>query len=113
MICKDILDKGKCLASIPRYYYNSATKTCEEFIYTGCGGSNNNFISKQSCMNVCGKNGMFDHLGFVINMRLYQVVIKTIEQLYFECYYLDLFSMSDRVFCCSQEANIGALLKSL
>ncbi|XP_016314979.1 boophilin-H2-like [Sinocyclocheilus anshuiensis] len=57
VICNDILDKGKCLASIPRYYYNSATKTCEEFIYTGCGGSNNNFISKQSCMDVCGKNG--------------------------------------------------------
>ncbi len=67
VICKDILDKGKCLASIPRYYYNSATKTCEEFIYTGCGGSNNNFISKQSCMGVCGKNGMFDHLEFVCN----------------------------------------------
>nr|QJB23280.1 TFPI-2 [Sinocrossocheilus bamaensis] len=57
VICSDILDKGKCLASIPRYYYNSATKTCEEFIYTGCGGSNNNFISKKSCMDVCGKNG--------------------------------------------------------
>ncbi len=89
VICKDILDKGKCLASIPRYYYNSATKTCEEFIYTGCGGSNNNFISKQSCMGVCCKNGMFDHLGF-------QVVIKTMEQLYLACYYyyLHLFSVS-------------------
>lgn len=54
VICLDNLDKGRCSASIPRYYYNSATKTCEEFIYTGCGGSNNNFISKQSCVDVCG-----------------------------------------------------------
>ncbi|XP_076864905.1 tissue factor pathway inhibitor 2 isoform X1 [Brachyhypopomus gauderio] len=55
VICQDVLDNGKCSASIPRYYYNSATKTCEEFIYTGCGGSNNNFVSKQSCMDVCGR----------------------------------------------------------
>ncbi|TRZ01831.1 hypothetical protein DNTS_004273 [Danionella cerebrum] len=55
VICQDILDKGRCSASIPRYYYNSATKTCQEFIYTGCGGSNNNFISKHSCMDVCAK----------------------------------------------------------
>ncbi|XP_065148030.1 tissue factor pathway inhibitor 2 [Paramisgurnus dabryanus] len=54
VICRDVLDKGTCSASIPRYYYNSATKTCQEFIYTGCGGSSNNFISKQSCMDVCG-----------------------------------------------------------
>lgn len=67
VICLDIMDKGKCLASIPRYYYNSATKTCEEFIYTGCGGSSNNFISKQSCIDVCGKNGMFDCFGFACN----------------------------------------------
>uniref|UniRef100_A0A8C2IHV6 Tissue factor pathway inhibitor n=1 Tax=Cyprinus carpio TaxID=7962 RepID=A0A8C2IHV6_CYPCA len=53
--CNDILDKGNCLASIPRYYYNSSTKTCEEFIYTGCGGSTNNFNSKQSCIDVCGR----------------------------------------------------------
>ncbi|XP_066531415.1 tissue factor pathway inhibitor 2 [Hoplias malabaricus] len=55
VICLDVLDKGGCSASIPRYYYNSATKMCEEFIYTGCGKSNNNFVSKQSCMDVCAR----------------------------------------------------------
>lgn len=79
VICHDILDKGKCLASMERYYYNSATKTCEEFIYTGCGGSNNNFISKKSCMDVCVKNGMFDRFVFE------KVIIKTIGQHYFQC----------------------------
>ncbi|XP_072530945.1 tissue factor pathway inhibitor 2 [Salminus brasiliensis] len=57
VICQDVLDKGKCSASIPRYYYNSITKTCEEFMYTGCGGSSNNFVSKQSCMDVCARRG--------------------------------------------------------
>lgn len=57
VLCLDPLDKGKCSASIPRYYYNKATKMCEEFIYTGCGGSSNNFVSRQSCMDVCVQGG--------------------------------------------------------
>lgn len=54
-LCREPLDKGKCSASIPRYYYNTATKMCEEFAYSGCGGSNNNFVSLQACTDVCGK----------------------------------------------------------
>lgn len=53
VLCLDPLDKGKCSASIPRYYYNTATKMCEEFVYSGCGGSSNNFVSRQSCTDVC------------------------------------------------------------
>ncbi|XP_028820000.1 tissue factor pathway inhibitor 2 isoform X2 [Denticeps clupeoides] len=55
IICLEPLDTGRCSASIPRYYYNSATKMCTEFLYSGCGGSNNNFDSKQSCKDVCSK----------------------------------------------------------
>ncbi|XP_030597514.1 tissue factor pathway inhibitor 2 isoform X2 [Archocentrus centrarchus] len=55
VLCREPLDKGKCSASITRYYYNAATKMCEEFVYSGCGGSNNNFVSLQGCMDVCGK----------------------------------------------------------
>ncbi|XP_073319196.1 tissue factor pathway inhibitor 2 [Pagrus major] len=57
VLCLDPLDKGKCSASIPRYYYNTATKMCEEFVYSGCGGSSNNFVSRQSCTDVCVKGG--------------------------------------------------------
>ncbi|KAF0024718.1 hypothetical protein F2P81_023520 [Scophthalmus maximus] len=55
VLCLDPMDKGKCSASITRYYYNTATKMCEEFIYSGCGGSSNNFVSRHSCMDVCVK----------------------------------------------------------
>lgn len=55
MLCLDPLDKGKCSASFPRYYYNAATKKCEEFTYSGCGGSSNNFVSRQSCLDVCAR----------------------------------------------------------
>nr|XP_057903826.1 tissue factor pathway inhibitor 2 [Doryrhamphus excisus] len=57
VLCLGPLDKGKCSASIPRYYYNTATKMCEEFMYSGCGGSSNNFVSRHSCMDVCVKGG--------------------------------------------------------
>uniref|UniRef100_A0A8C7GPV8 Tissue factor pathway inhibitor 2 n=1 Tax=Oncorhynchus kisutch TaxID=8019 RepID=A0A8C7GPV8_ONCKI len=57
VLCLDPLDKGGCAASIPRYYYNSASRMCEQFIYSGCGGSSNNFISRQSCMDICAKAG--------------------------------------------------------
>ncbi|XP_064838866.1 tissue factor pathway inhibitor 2-like [Oncorhynchus masou masou] len=57
VLCLDPLDKGGCAASIPRYYYNSASRMCEQFIYSGCGGSSNNFISRQSCIDICAKAG--------------------------------------------------------
>ncbi|XP_026156117.1 tissue factor pathway inhibitor 2 [Mastacembelus armatus] len=70
VLCLDPLDKGKCSASITRYYYNKANKMCEEFIYTGCGGSSNNFVSKQSCMDVCVKGGKRHTVrGKILRMR--------------------------------------------
>ncbi|XP_045914427.1 tissue factor pathway inhibitor 2 [Micropterus dolomieu] len=57
VLCLDPLDKGKCSASIPRYYYNTITNMCENFIYSGCGGSSNNFVSRRTCMDVCFKGG--------------------------------------------------------
>ncbi|XP_028278765.1 tissue factor pathway inhibitor 2 [Parambassis ranga] len=57
VLCLDPLDNGRCSASITRYYYNTATKMCEEFVYSGCGGSSNNFVSRQSCMDVCVRGG--------------------------------------------------------
>jgi len=44
---------GLCRAHIPRYYYNKTKKTCEEFIYGGCGGNENNFQTYDECMEQC------------------------------------------------------------
>lgn len=32
-------DAGQCEAYMPRYFYNSASGKCEEFIWGGCGGA--------------------------------------------------------------------------
>ncbi|XP_048850375.1 tissue factor pathway inhibitor 2 [Brienomyrus brachyistius] len=57
-ICNRPLDKGTCVASIPRFYFDPASRSCEEFQYTGCGGNSNNFISREGCTRVCVQ-GMF------------------------------------------------------
>ncbi|CAF1651607.1 unnamed protein product [Rotaria magnacalcarata] len=46
-------DTGLCLAHMPRFYYNSATKTCEVFTYGGCSGNKNNFQTKVECEKAC------------------------------------------------------------
>ncbi|XP_077405082.1 tissue factor pathway inhibitor 2 [Vanacampus margaritifer] len=69
VLCLDPLDKGKCSASIPRYYYNKTTKMCEEFMYSGCGGSSNNFVSRHSCMDVCVKGAKKNSGGKMRRLR--------------------------------------------
>ena len=50
-------EKGRCMAIIPRYYYNPRSHSCERFIYGGCQGNANNFETvdecKRSCMRKC------------------------------------------------------------
>eukprot|EP00892_Ulva_mutabilis_P009511 jgi/Ulvmu1/6932/UM032_0010.1 len=43
-----------CRAAIPRWTYNSKKGACEEFIYSGCGGTANIFESEKECRVACG-----------------------------------------------------------
>ncbi|KAK3601369.1 hypothetical protein CHS0354_037683 [Potamilus streckersoni] len=44
---------GPCEAYIPRYFYNSKSGRCEQFIYGGCGGNENNFNTLMDCQRTC------------------------------------------------------------
>ncbi|CAL8109448.1 unnamed protein product [Orchesella dallaii] len=46
--------KGPCRAILDMWFFNSATKTCEQFQYSGCGGNGNRFSEKMECENLCG-----------------------------------------------------------
>ena len=52
-ICVLDPDVGPCDAVVPRYYYNPQTLRCEEFIWGGCGGNDNNFATKAECKETC------------------------------------------------------------
>ncbi|XP_045033793.1 LOW QUALITY PROTEIN: uncharacterized protein LOC116929499 [Daphnia magna] len=51
--CSQPAETGHCRALFPRYFYNSSSKACEEFIYGGCEGNENNFESLQECSQHC------------------------------------------------------------
>ncbi|XP_040287135.1 tissue factor pathway inhibitor 2 isoform X2 [Bufo bufo] len=53
--CYNPRDEGSCSASVTRYYFNTESKACEEFTYTGCGGNSNNFVRMEDCNKVCKK----------------------------------------------------------
>ena len=46
-------EAGSCYAAHRRWHYNSMSGTCEKFIYGGCEGNPNNFISRQECEEAC------------------------------------------------------------
>ena len=54
-ICKLPAEKGPCTDYVRRYYFNSALKECQEFIYGGCLGNENNFKTIGACELQCSE----------------------------------------------------------
>ncbi|XP_058277335.1 tissue factor pathway inhibitor isoform X7 [Hirundo rustica] len=54
-LCMTPMDKGLCRAKELRFFYNYSTGRCRPFSYSGCGGNENNFISRKSCLRICKK----------------------------------------------------------
>ncbi|CAN8000698.1 unnamed protein product, partial [Ixodes hexagonus] len=55
-LCKLQATTGQCASGqdpVLRYFYNQYKKKCELFIYSGCGGNENNFETKEACENRC------------------------------------------------------------
>ena len=44
---------GPCQESLHRYFFDAETETCEAFVYGGCGGNANNFLTLQDCNDKC------------------------------------------------------------
>lgn len=58
--CSIPMDPGTCDGAERRFAYNAVTKRCQVFSYSGCGGNENNFALRKSCMAKCikGRRGM-------------------------------------------------------
>ncbi|XP_024120091.1 kunitz-type protease inhibitor 1 isoform X2 [Oryzias melastigma] len=44
---------GRCRGSFPRWYYNAASQRCEKFLFGGCRGNQNNYLTEEECITVC------------------------------------------------------------
>ena len=44
---------GPCRAIVLRWYYRANSSTCEQFIYGGCKGNANNFLTRDECVFNC------------------------------------------------------------
>ncbi len=47
-------ETGPCLAVILRWYHDPDTGECKQFIYGGCGGNANNYVTHEACERACG-----------------------------------------------------------
>uniref|UniRef100_A0A8C0DI25 BPTI/Kunitz inhibitor domain-containing protein n=1 Tax=Balaenoptera musculus TaxID=9771 RepID=A0A8C0DI25_BALMU len=45
---------GPCRARKIRYFYNAKSGQCKIFIYGGCRGKKNSFLTAEDCMKTCG-----------------------------------------------------------
>ncbi|XP_019848705.1 PREDICTED: LOW QUALITY PROTEIN: uncharacterized protein LOC105316719 [Amphimedon queenslandica] len=54
-ICDLPKESGPCFAYFERWYYNERSGLCEKFIYGGCRGNNNNFMTLSNCLQTCAE----------------------------------------------------------
>ncbi|XP_026579467.1 kunitz/BPTI-like toxin [Pseudonaja textilis] len=46
-------DPRTCKINASAFYYNSASNSCQEFLYGGCKGNSNRFETKSECHHTC------------------------------------------------------------
>ena len=51
--CLMTTDSGPCRAYKEYFYYNATTQQCESFIYGGCDGTANRFVTVEHCTEYC------------------------------------------------------------
>ncbi|RWS02762.1 tissue factor pathway inhibitor 2-like isoform X4 [Dinothrombium tinctorium] len=55
-ICSQKPDRGGCRSVLIRWFYNTSSQKCERFVYGGCTGNKNNFVSERLCTRKCVKS---------------------------------------------------------
>ncbi|XP_051938008.1 tissue factor pathway inhibitor a [Hippocampus zosterae] len=54
--CSAPVEKGTCDGGVRRFAYHAEARRCQEFLYSGCGGNNNNFKHRRQCIRKCIKS---------------------------------------------------------
>lgn len=81
---------------MPRWWYNVTGGSCQQFVYGGCGGNDNNYLTKEECSEKCaGVTGKTVVAG--------KYCLETVYELGCGCLLL---------FTRSSQLNLGDVLKS-
>uniref|UniRef100_A0A8C0B613 BPTI/Kunitz inhibitor domain-containing protein n=1 Tax=Buteo japonicus TaxID=224669 RepID=A0A8C0B613_9AVES len=48
---------GHCRASMPRWWFNITGGSCQSFVFGGCKGNANNFLTERECQESCVLGG--------------------------------------------------------
>ncbi|XP_049650585.1 kunitz-type protease inhibitor 2 [Accipiter gentilis] len=49
---------GQCRASMPRWWFNITGGLCQSFVFGGCKGNANNFLTERECQESCILGGI-------------------------------------------------------
>lgn len=85
-------DSGLCLGYFPRFFFNATSEQCEEFIYGGCSGNENNFEKEEDCKASCKPGKENKALLFIKDSRKETLALTTIYCLIFLSVLLDIAS---------------------
>jgi len=65
-LCRLGVDSGPCSGRFPRWFFNAKSSRCEEFVFGGCHGNENNFQTIEECKRSCDGNRLeFDNCSLI------------------------------------------------
>ncbi|KAL6743976.1 hypothetical protein Aduo_016956 [Ancylostoma duodenale] len=67
-VCSLPPEIGNCEASVSKWYYDKAKRTCAIMYWTGCGGNGNRFSSKEDCETLCREESTWEETTDVCKM---------------------------------------------
>lgn len=56
-VCQQPKRTGRCRGYFKKFFYNKDSRQCEQFIYGGCDGNDNNFETQVECERRCRTGG--------------------------------------------------------
>ncbi|XP_028178593.1 kunitz-like toxin PcKuz3 [Ostrinia nubilalis] len=51
--CNDPMEPGLCYGNNDRFYFDTSSGACTQFVYGGCGGNGNNYETLEECQDKC------------------------------------------------------------
>ncbi|XP_042300959.1 tissue factor pathway inhibitor isoform X7 [Sceloporus undulatus] len=78
-LCIMRMDRGLCRAQEKRFFYNYTIGKCRPFSYTGCGGNENNFTTRKSCLQMCKKGFIQGQKGIMKIRRKRKKRVKLVD----------------------------------